>query len=274
MLGCDQMQAYGQGTVNFMTALAYPAGERAAARSGLARPARRTRRGRRRHRRAVTGEPGPGLSGPRYQLRHLPAAAHLPGHPRRHDLVDQLGPVQRRQLRPHRTSASEHPALEGGTECAKARPDRRRHARGHGRPGARAADDGGIRGGLQRPGLERHDGVRRRVGGRLQRTAVHRELVEPGPPAQPVLRPVPGVAGRRGLHRRHHPATAATAARTTATAAPAARATCNFPAGRAAPTPRARGSATTAPRTRRSRPTPHMWAPTGTRPRRRPCGGG
>ena len=42
MLGCDQMQAYGQGTVNFMTALAYPAGERAAARSGLARPARRT----------------------------------------------------------------------------------------------------------------------------------------------------------------------------------------------------------------------------------------
>ena len=62
---------------------------------------------------------------------------------------------------------------------------------------------------LQRSGLERHDGVRRRVGGRLQRTAVHRELVEPGPPAQPVLRPVPGVAGRRGLHRRHHPATAA-----------------------------------------------------------------
>ena len=101
-----------QGTVNFMTALAciqlenglrpdqvalgLPAGPGAAG-GGVVAPSR--------------GQPGAGLPGPRHQLRLLPAAAHLPGHPRRDDLVDQLGCLQRQQLRPNRQATPGDPAI-------------------------------------------------------------------------------------------------------------------------------------------------------------------
>ena len=206
MLGCDNNAAYGQGTVNFIVALAciqLEAGLRpdqvavglpattSAAGGGYVSPS--------------GGQQRAGLPGPGHQLRLLPAAAHLSRHPRRDDLVDQLGRHGRQRLRQHRPPPPQHPPVRT--------PMRKSYlaaiavtvvGSGRGHPA-----DGRLqrRRGL-RPGLERLDGLRQRQQRLVPEPELHREVVDAGRGAdrQRSVGRLGGQGRLRGYDAAHHAA--------------------------------------------------------------------
>jgi hypothetical protein len=110
MNGCDG-NVYAEGTENFMTALACTELEGGLSPprsgSGSPRPPRRraaaTSRRRSSTTRSTAWPPGPTAA--------ASSRRNLAGHPRRHDLVDQLGRVQRLQLRRHGGALPVHAPL-------------------------------------------------------------------------------------------------------------------------------------------------------------------
>ena len=113
MLGCDG-KVYAQGTVDFLTALAciqlqgglrpdqvalgLPASSRAAG-GGAVAPS--------------VVDLGADLPGPGRRLRLVPPADHVAGHPRRDDLVGQLGPGAGVRVREHRGAGAGPAAVTG-----------------------------------------------------------------------------------------------------------------------------------------------------------------